>query len=144
MKNTILTIFITLLSLISNSQVISFYIDTVHNFTHPIGMDALEAFKKDSLNLTTTAISDKGPIKIITDLNNKKVIFDGNEIKILNIEKTNLLYSIVINDNDWVCYEKLARTEDEQQFIFIFEFELNGIMDGFIWIGNKEDVYVTK
>jgi hypothetical protein len=144
MKTIIVTIAFIVSSITCSSQVISFYIDTVYNFIHPIGMDAIEAFKKDSLNVTTSSISDKGPIKMVTDLNNKKVIFNGFEDKILTIEKTNLLYSITVNDNDWVCYEKLARTEDESQFIYIFEFEIDGMMDGFIWIGDKEDVYITK
>ena len=105
---------------------------------------SIEAFKKDCLDLTTTSVSDKGPIKMVTDLNNKKVIFNGFEDEILTIEKSDFLYSITVSDNDWICYEKLARTEDEKKFIYIFEFEINGIMDGFIWLGDKEDVYVKK
>ncbi|MFM7104544.1 MAG: hypothetical protein ACKOW8_03410 [Flavobacteriales bacterium] len=144
MKPIIVSLLMVLISTHLNSQVISFYIDTVHNFTHPVGMDALEAFRNNKLDIVTSSISDKGPIQLITDLNNKKVIFNGYEDPIVSVEESNLLYSIKVNDNDWICNEYLARTEDEKQFIYIFEFEINGLMDGFIWVGDKSDVCITK
>ena len=143
MKNTILTIFITLLSLISNSQIITIVIDSVQNYTRPIGKDV---FVSSNLNeITYTSFGDLSGDDMVLqyNLDTKEYSVDGKFYKISKIKKTDIVFDLVLNENGFECFAKLAVTETDK-FVYVFEYEKDGIMDGFFWIGDKEYVYVKK
>ena len=136
MKNTILTITFILLSIISNSQVVTFEVDTVRNFTHPIGVDVLEANQNNLLNIGHKAISDNPSVKMVIDLNNMQYFVDNKRFQIISVNKTDLLFDITTNEDGFICHMQLAETSDNK-FVYIFEYETNGIMDGFAWVGDE-------
>lgn len=136
MKNTILTITFILLSIISNSQVVTFEVDTVRNFTHPIGVNVLEANQNNLLNIGHKAISDNPSVKMVIDLNNMQYFVDNKRFQIISVNKTDLLFDITTNEDGFICHMQLAETSDNK-FVYIFEYETNGIMDGFAWVGDE-------
>lgn len=136
MKNTIFTITFILLSIILNSQVVTFEVDTVRNFTHPIGVDVLEANQNNLLNIGHKAISDNPSVKMVIDLNNMQYFVDNKRFQIISVNKTDLLFDITTNEDGFICHMQLAETSDNK-FVYIFEYETNGIMDGFAWVGDE-------
>ncbi|MFM7813773.1 MAG: hypothetical protein ACKO66_04585 [Flavobacteriales bacterium] len=136
MKNTMLTFTLILLSFISNSQVVYFEVDTVQNFTHPVGMDVLEANADDVLHIGHRAVSDHPSIKMKVDLNNMEYFVGNKKFEIIRINQTDLLFDITTNEDGFICHMQLAQTSDNQ-FVYIFEYETDGIMDGFAWVGDE-------
>ena len=136
MKNIILTITFILLSFISNSQLVIFEVDTVQNFTHPIGVDVLESNRSNVLNIGHKVVSDNQSVKMVIDLTHMRYFVDNKEFKILSINQSDLLFDITTNEDGFICHMQLGETYDGK-FVYIFEYETNGIMDGFAWVGDS-------
>jgi hypothetical protein len=140
MKNTILTITFILLSLISNSQIITIVIDSVQNYTRPVGKDVFSS--RDSNEITYTSFGDLlGDDMVLQyNLDTKEYSVDGQFYKISKVNKTDMAFDLVLSENGFNCFAKLSLTEDHK-FVYVFEYEKNGIMDGFFWVG--KEVYVN-
>lgn len=139
MKRAILTITFILLSIISNSQIITIVIDSVQNYTRPVGKDVFAS--RDSNEITYTSFGDLSGDDMVLryNLDTKQYSVDGKFYKISKVNKTDMVFDLVLNENGFNCFTKLAVTETDK-FVYVFEYEKNGIMDGFFWVGKT--VYV--
>ncbi len=139
MKCTIVTITFILVSFISNSQVITIVIDSVQNYTRPVGKDVFAS--RDSNEITYTSFGDLSGDDMVLrfNLDTKQYSVDGEFYKISKVNKTDMAFDLVLNENGFNCFAKLALTETDK-FVYVFEYEKNGIMDGFFWVGKT--VYV--
>lgn len=136
MKNTILTITFLFLTLISNSQIFIFEVDTVENFTHPVGIDVLQANQDNLLDIGSTVVPNNHSVKMVIDLYHMRYFVDNKEFKIISKKDTGLLFDITTNEDGFTCHMQLAGTSDKK-FVYIFEYETNGIVDGFAWVGDS-------
>jgi len=141
MKSTILTITFILLSFISNSQVITVYLDTCQFFEH-------------SLNISTTDARDNGtivynsylyfPQKLVYtfDLDNESLTFKGEEYPITDVTKSSNILDVQVYD-ECPCMSILGETTDNQM-IFLLECKGEDKIFGFFSLNPKFTVKNQK
>jgi hypothetical protein len=142
MKNTILTIFITLLSLISNSQVITVSTKGLQVYFRPKNMTLSECQEK---NLVEHKYFGNGDCLYIFDLNKKVFTLKPqytnweSSFKIIEIRKNDNVIDLTTEDG--TTYLITDNTEYNEEIFLIEYFDLPNEVEG--RFAKKEDYSVS-
>ena len=129
MKSTILTIALVLLSFISNSQVITVYLDTCQFFEHSVLMSTPQAIKSGKL-VYKTLHENKPNYVVKFDLNNKIETHSGFDCEIIKINPSNNILDVVVDEGPRISLTVFGETE-EGGIMYIYEYKEGDLMKGF-------------
>jgi len=129
MKSTILTITLVLLSFISNSQVITVYLDTCQFFEHSVLMSTPQAIKSGKL-VYKTLHENKPNYVVKFDLNNKIETHSGFDCEIIKINPSNNILDVVVDEGPRISLTVFGETE-EGGIMYIYEYKEGDLMKGF-------------
>ena len=142
MKNTILTLIVTLISLVVNSQVITVKMNGYYNYQHPSNISLYDAEKEGKLELislcktTTTYIFDLSSSKMKV-INPDSTVWEGN---ITEIVPTGNVFDVYVGD----CLIILSNDVNTGEFVYIMEWKKEFFIDCELSFGNQLDVTIQK
>ena len=136
MKSTILTITFILLSFISNSQVITVYLDTCQYFEHSVLMSTPQAIRSGKL-VYKTLYENKPNYVVKFDLNNKIETHSGFDCEIIKINPSSNILDVEVNEGPRMSLTVLGETE-EGGVMYIYEYRDGDLMKGFF---SKDPAY---
>lgn len=138
MKNIIISTLLTLLSHISNSQVITVYIDTAQFFEHSILLSTPQAIKSDKL-VYLKLYENKPNYVVKFDLNNKVESHDGFNSEIIQINQGTNILDVAVNEGPRISLTVLGETE-EGGIMYIYEYKDGDLMKGFFSLDPKFEI----
>jgi len=142
MKNTILILISTLISLAVNSQVITVKMNGFYKYQHPSSVSIYDAEREGTLELislcktTTTFIFDLSSSKMKV-INPDSTVWEGN---ITEIVPTGNVFDIYVGD----CLVILSNDVNTGEFVYIMEWKEEFFTDCELSLGNQLDVTIQK
>jgi hypothetical protein len=132
MKNTILTIALVFLSFISNSQVITVYLDTCQFFEHSALMSTPKAIESGQL-VYKKLYENKPNFVVKFDLNRQIETYKDYDFSIITVNPSTNIVDVVVKENDLTSLIVLGETE-EGNIMYIYEYRDGDLIKGFFSI----------
>jgi hypothetical protein len=138
MKNTILTISFVLLSFISNSQVVTVYLDTTQFFEHSALISTPQAIESGEL-IYKKLYEHKPNFVVKYDIDRKVECHSGLENQIIEVNTSTNILDVVVQQGKQISLIVLGETE-EGGIMYIFEYLEGDVMKGFFSKNPKFEV----